>query len=348
VKNDIQENLLKAKMKKNKLFRFLYITVLLGTVSLLLSWGTWGHQHINRAAVFSLPAEMRSFFYNHIDFITEESVIPDVRKYTINDKAEFARHYIDMESYQKTAQDSLPKNLKEAANQYDAKFLDKNGILPWYMMEMMGKLTQAFKDKKKAEILFLAADLGHYLGDAHMPLHTSINHDGQFTDQKGIHAFWESQLPEQFGNNFNFNTGAAVYIVDIDKEIWRIIHQSHNLVDTLLLKEKQLKNSYPSSDIYAKDSDGKIIKNKYNQPVHSHAYAQAYHEALKDMVQNQLRLAIAATANFWYTAWVNAGKPDLNDLDPEELRQRNKKNYRKEYKYWRQGKLLGFKIDTEF
>jgi hypothetical protein len=47
-----------------------------------------------------------------------------------------------------------------------------------------GKLTQAFKEKRKSEILFIAADLGHYIADAHMPLHTSDNHDGQLTDQK--------------------------------------------------------------------------------------------------------------------------------------------------------------------
>jgi hypothetical protein len=35
---------------------------------------------------------------------------------------------------------------------------------------MMEKLTIAFK-KSKNEILFLAADLGHYIADAHMPLH---------------------------------------------------------------------------------------------------------------------------------------------------------------------------------
>jgi hypothetical protein len=49
---------------------------------------------------------------------------------------------------------------------------------------MMEKLTQAFKEKRKSEILFIAADLGHYIADAHMPLHTSDNHDGQLTDQK--------------------------------------------------------------------------------------------------------------------------------------------------------------------
>lgn len=54
---------------------------------------------------------------------------------------------------------------------------------------MMVKLTKAFKDKNRAEILFLAADLGHYIGDAHMPLHTSANHDGQLSDQKEFTLF---------------------------------------------------------------------------------------------------------------------------------------------------------------
>jgi hypothetical protein len=47
----------------------------------------------------------------------------------------------------------------------------------------MAKLTKAFKDKRKNEILFIAGDLGHYIADGHMPLH-SDNHDGQNTNQK--------------------------------------------------------------------------------------------------------------------------------------------------------------------
>jgi S1/P1 Nuclease len=333
---------------KRKLLSLFSVASILGGSIFFLSWGTWGHQHINRAAVFALPVEMRHFFYNHIDFITEESVIPDVRKYTINDKAEFARHYIDLESFQTSPADTLPQTMKEVTTRYDTKFLDKNGILPWYMMDMMEKLTKAFQDKKKAEILFIAADLGHYIGDAHMPLHTSLNHDGQLTDQKGIHAFWESQLPEQFGNSYNFYTGDAIYITDIKKEIWRIIMDSHRLADTVLLTEKKLKSEFPADKIYEKDAAGNLAKNKYNQPVHTYEYAKAYHEALKGMVEKQLRLAIAATANFWYTAWVNAAKPNIDELDPEALTNRNKKNYKKELKLWKKGELFGFKIDKEF
>ena len=339
---------LQNKIMKRKLKPLLYTSCIAISTVFLLSWGTWGHQHINRAAVFALPDEMRHFFYNHIDFITEESVIPDVRKYTINDKAEFARHYIDLESFQTAPSDSLPQTMKDAAARYDSKFLDKNGILPWYMMEMMDKLSKAFKEKRKAEILFLAADLGHYLGDAHMPLHTALNHDGQLTDQKGIHAFWESQLPEKFGNSYNFYTGDAVYIDDIKKEIWRIIMDSHKLADTLLLTEKKLQQEFPADRIYEKDASGNLLKNKFNQSVHTYEYAKAYHDALKGMVEHQMRLAIAATASFWYTAWVNSGKPNIDELDPAALTSRNKKNYKKELKLWKKGELFGFKIDNEF
>jgi len=216
------------------------------------------------------------------------------------------------------------------------------------MMEMMQKLTKAFQDRKKAEILFISADLGHYLGDANMPLHTSVNHNGQLTDQKGIHAFFESQLPEQFGNNYNFYTGDAKYIKDVPAEVWRIIMASHKLADTLLLAEKNLKQRFDPDKIFMKDSAGNILTNKYHDPVHTYEYAKAFHEALHGMVEQQLRAAVAATANFWYTAWVNAGSPNLDSLDEPVLTERNSKNYKKDYKRWKKGELFGFKIDREF
>ena len=276
-------------------------------------------------------------------------MIPDTRKYTLNDRAESPRHYINMEPYQTNgATDTLPWLMKDAVAKFDAKALDKNGILPWYIIDIMQKLTKAFQDKKKAEILFIAADLGHYLGDANMPLHTAVNHDGQLTDQKGIHAFFESQLPETFGETYNFYTGNAVYIKDIAAETWRIVMESHKLADTLLLVEKKLHNSFDTSKIYEKDAAGNILRTMYHDPVHTYEYSKAYHDALNGMVEKQLRAAAIATANFWYTAWVNAGKPNIDQLDDPELTQRNRKNYKKDYQLWKKGDLFGFKIDKEF
>ncbi len=318
------------------------------SLTLLFAWGTFGHQHINHAAVFALPEEMRMFFYNHIDFITEESTVPDLRKYTLRDKAENPRHFIDIEGFTNTPFDSFPRTMKAAAAKYDDKFLQDMGILPWYIVEMMEKLTKAFKEKRKTEILFLAADLGHYIGDANMPLHTSLNHDGQMTDQKGIHALWEARIPELFGNSYNFKVNGAVYLNDVTVATWDMIKHSHSLADTLLLIERNLKANYPKEKIYIMGADGKVLKNKFGAITHTFEYAQAYHTALNGMVQNQMRHAIQDLANYWYTAWVNAGKPDLSELDPEELTKSNGKRYKKEMKLIKKGRLFGFKIENEF
>ena len=332
---------------KRKFFSVLLILSV--SISLVFGWGSWGHEHINRSAVFALPEEMRPFFYNHIDFITEEAGVPDLRKYTINDKAEFARHYIDLEYFGDNAIDSLPRTMKEAKAKFPDSVLQKYGILPWYMEDMEDKLTQSFKSGRKTEILFLAADLAHYIGDAHMPLHTALNHDGQFTNQKGIHALWESQLPELFGSKYNLFTGEAKYIDNINKEVWKLMASTHALEETLLATERNLKASFPEDKIYDKDSTGNTKKNKFGQPMHSYEYAKKYHELLNGMVEKQLRGAIAETANFWYTAWVNAGKPDLSKIDPKELTERNEANYKSDYKLWKEkGKVTGIKSDPEF
>jgi len=321
---------------------------LLAGISLVFAWGSWGHQHINHAAVFALPEEMRSFFYNHIDYMTEEAVGPDIRKYSLSDRAESPRHYINLEVFGVRTIDSLPSNIQELKAKYADSIVQKAGSLPWYILQMEDKLTKAFKARRKTEILFLAADLAHYIGDASMPLHTSLNHDGQLTNQKGIHAFFEGQLPELFGENYNLNTGNAKYIDDVTKETWHMIQVSFEKADTLLAVDRKLKETFPKEKIYKLDSNGNVAKNKFNDPVHSYEYAKKYHEMLNGMIERQIRQAISEAANFWYTAWVNAGKPNLNDLDPESLTKRNEENYKKDYKLWQQGKVLGFKPEQEF
>jgi len=312
----------------------------------LVSWGVFGHEHINNAAVFTLLKPLQTFFYNHINFITNESTVPDVRKYALSDRAENPRHYIDLENFGSV--DSLPKTLEELNKKYDKKFISENGILPWYIQEMMTKLTKAFKEKRKAEILFIAADLAHYIGDAAMPLHTSANHDGQMTNQKGIHSLWESRLPELFGENYNLYTGEANYITDVEKETWNIIFDTHKLVDELLLADKTTKEDFDKDKIYEKDAEGNVVKNKFKQSVVSKEYCNAFNKNLKGMVEQQMRKAIVNTGNFWYTAWVNAGKPDLSDLDTAELTQRNELLLKKDLELWKKGKVFGVKSESEF
>ena len=59
-------------MAKRLFIILVSIYIIFGSISLLFGWGVWGHNRINRCAVMALPNEMGMFFYNHIDFLTEE------------------------------------------------------------------------------------------------------------------------------------------------------------------------------------------------------------------------------------------------------------------------------------
>ncbi|WP_281322104.1 zinc dependent phospholipase C family protein [Flavobacterium aestivum] len=333
-------------MKKFKLKQTVLTFSAIGIAFITLSWGIFGHEHINNAAVMALPKPLQTFFYNHIDFITQESTVPDLRKYTLRDKAENPRHFMDMENF--GAVDSIPLPFEDVKKKYDEKFLSNNGILPWYIQETMTKLTKAFKDKRKTEILFLAADLAHYIGDAHMPLHTSANHDGQLTDQKGIHSMWESRIPEMFGKNYNFYTGEAKYVDNVEKATWDIIKDTHSQVQPLLAIDKKLRATFTPDTMYDKDEKGNIAKNKFGDLIYSKEYVTQFHTALNGMVESQMRKAIVATTNFWFTAWVKAGKPNLDDLDSKELTNRNKKNLNNDLKLWKKGKVFGLESENDF
>lgn len=330
-----------------RLVTCLLALVLLGVPSGLLGWGYWAHPRINRAAVLALPPELRGFFYDHVDYLTEAAIVPDLRKHVIGDKAEGPRHYCDVEQFGKPLSE-FARTPEAAKVAYDAVTLDKQGRLPWHIQEVFAKLTQAMKDRRKSEILLLAADLGHYLGDAHMPLHTSENHDGQLTDQKGIHALWEARLPEMFGAAYHFQAPPAAVLADPVAEVWRIIGESHAAKDTLLAVDKRIRAETGADNIFEKDAQGAVKKNRYGQPYFTKDYATRLHTALHGMVERRLRASITATANFWFTAWVNAGRPDLGSLDSDALRQASQPDLTTELRLLEQGKLVDLSSGSEF
>ncbi len=332
-------------IKRSKIYWVKFV-IIIATAFTLISWGKYGHEHINHAAVMALPGSLQRFFFNHIDFITTEANVPDLRKYVLKDSAEFPRHHIHLERYGNI--DSVPKSSIQAYSKYSSAFFFVNGKLPWYIQDVMVKLTDAFKHKRKNEILFLAADLGHYIGDAYMPLHASANHNGTLTNHKGAHSMFESHLPEIFGDGYNYNVGQATYVDDVQKETWRIVIASNKAADTLLKADRDLTKKFDADQIFEKDAFSQIKNNMYNEPVHTDRYVRAYHAQLNGMVERQLRGAIKTTASYWYTAWVNAGKPNLSELDTRELTLQNTKYLSQELTLYKKGKLSNIKSENEF
>lgn len=181
------------------------------------------------------------------------------------------------------------------------------GILPYGLSYTYKQLVKAYADKNHRRILRHAADIGHYIGDAHVPLHTTVNYNGQLTDQVGIHAFWESRLPELFAEEeYDLFTGMATYIDDVDEYIWDVVLNTHTYVDSVLLIEKRLSQTFPDDQQFC-------FEERLNRTVkiECEEYAKAYHTAMDGMVERQMVKSIAAVGNIWYSAWVDAGQPDL-------------------------------------
>jgi len=297
------------------------------------SWGFFAHYRINRLAVFTLPKAMAGFYRANIDYLTEHAVSADKRRYV--DSTEAPHHYLNADHYGKHPFNAIPQNWDDAVRKYSADTLDKNGTLPWTIQYQYYKLVKAFKAHDTTEILNTSANLGHYVADAHVPLHLTENYDGQLSNQKGIHALWESRIPELFGDKYNYYTGKARYINDPLKEAFKICRSSFKSVDSVLRFERMLSKTYPPAKKYEMVKHGRKMVQDYSVD-----YSRAYQQMLHGMVERRMRSAILSVGSFWYSAWVDAGQPDLDKLIKQPLAGDEKKKIQQEAALFRTGKVL--------
>lgn len=276
-------------------------------------WGFYGHKKINNYAVYLLPPSMIGFYKKNIDYIIEHAVDPDKRRYAIPEEG--PRHYLDLDHYGKPPYSNLPRNWYDAVAKIGEDTLNTYGIGPWWVINMQSKLTLAFKEKNAAKILKYSAEIGHYIADLHVPLHASSNHNGQHTGQNGIHGFWESRLPELLADvKWDFFIAPATFIDKPTDYIWARMLESGAASDTVLNYEANLNRTFAKDKKYAYENRNNLTIKQY-----SSAYSIAYDKILNGMVERRMRQSIYSVASFWYTAWVNAGQPNLNSLQLQPL-----------------------------
>jgi hypothetical protein len=285
----------------------LILSILLLHFGNIYAWGFFAHKRINQQAIFSLPPEMIRFYKTHKEYIIENAVNPDKRRYAIIGEAE--KHYFDADAYGDSGIYKLPKYWIQALEIYSETELRNHGILPWNVYHVKTQLTEAFKKLDKKAILRLSADLGHYIGDLNVPLHTTKNYNGQLTDQYGIHGLWESRIPELFAENYDFFVGKAEYHNQPQISAWHAITHAHLALDSVLSFEKRLSANFPKDKKFSFEERGGI-----NTKVYSREFTSAYHQLLNGQVERQMKAAIKLCADLWYTSWVDAGQPNLNQL----------------------------------
>lgn len=265
-------------------------------------WGFFMHKKINGFAISNLPeSPLAQFVHNNQAYIVAWATQPDERKRKMPDEGQ--RHFIDLEDFPvDNYRKDIPKNWDRAVEKFTFQKLKKFGTAPWAIRAVYDELVQVFKTYPKeqdrlaenaAKIIHLMADLGHYIADIHVPLHTTNNYNGQLTAQEGIHSLWESVLPELFYDSYLLHerkkkANKSLYISNLEDRIWKIIFDSHDQLSEVLIQEKLAQQEVGQKEVLAKESAPKSeakpkkVKIKYRQD-----FLEVYYKRLNKMIEKQ-------------------------------------------------------------
>jgi hypothetical protein len=164
------------------------------------------------------------------------------------------------------------------------------------VQEFYGRLQRAFAGLTRQppatyaqdDIVLFSAILAHYIGDAHVPLHSVVNYDGHRTNQHGIHNRWETELFERNRTRIKIAPSSPVAVKDPREHMFDVLLASNRLVEGVLAADK-------------KAAAGREF------------YDDQYFELLaKDqlvVLQQRLNDAITAIASVIVGAWEQAGRP---------------------------------------
>jgi hypothetical protein len=270
------------------------------------AWGFEAHRFIADRAIDLLPAEIRPYFVTHRTFIAEHAIDPDLWR-TAGFTEEPPQHFLDMDAFGPPPFDALPRDRDQAIAKFGKEMIEKNGLLPWRVEEMYGRLVRAFGDVKtqrpygRDNVKFLSAVLAHYVSDAHVPLHAVVNYDGQLTNQHGLHSRFESALFERYRDRLNIRPVPTRLTTSPRDFIFDTLITSAGLVDPLLAADRE---AIGSGEVYDR------------------AYFDRFFAKAGPTVERRMSEAIAATAAVITRAWEEAGKPSMADVPMSDRRRR--------------------------
>ncbi len=266
--------------------RHIVIFILLSSI-IFLGWGRTGHKIINKNATLFFPPQL-AFLQDWDDQLEQHASDADFRKGS--DPLEGPKHYIDIDNYPEfLSTGRISPDIDSLILLHGYPFVLQQGTLPWAIFASLESLQAAFENKQWHEAMLFASDLGHYVGDAHMPLHITRNYNGQFSNQDGIHSRYESGMIERYQTEINYNGGSVEFVADPAEYVFNFIYTNYSYVDSVL-----------QADQLAAVIVGNTVSDVY--------FAKLW-QLTGPFTLQLLENASERLASLIYTAWVNAGSP---------------------------------------
>jgi len=280
-------------LKRKSAARFLLVSLGLAflvwlTGGTALAWGPPAHRLVNNWAVETLPAEIRGFFEANRQFLIDHA--NDPAEWMKKDRYERKRHYLYLDKYGLFPYLGLPHSFQRAVEKFGSGRVNRDGVLPWQIGEYSLRLTNSLKAQNWHEARLSAAALAHYVADAHDPLHTTSNYDGQLTAQTGLASRFGLSLIERYQGFFIFRPIPAVKIDDPTEYAFQAVLEANTWVNQVVLFDRQAVEDFRD----------------FNDDYFDRFYSQA-----GSIVVREINAASHDAGSYWYTAWLNAGRPAL-------------------------------------
>jgi hypothetical protein len=259
-------------------------------LSLFAGWGGTGHKIINGKVTVCFPSSM-NFPATWSPFLIAHASDADSRKGS--DPTEDTRHYINIEDYPEfVANGYINQSYDTNVTLHGASWVINLGIVPWAIIRWEDSLKHAFQQRNWNLAMQLSADIGHYVGDAHQPLHCTKYYNTDLFGKTGLHSRYETTLVGQYQNLIVYTNDSASYVSNISGYVFDFIYQSNKDLDTVQLADS-------IAHVFAGSTSGTV-------------YLQKFWDLCGNQVIQLMKSASKSVADLIYTAWIDAGSPDPN------------------------------------
>ncbi len=321
-------------MKKSSAFLAAISAVLCFSQTVCQAWDYEGHRFVNQLALASLPTNFPAFVKTpeareRIAFLAGE---PDRWRNT-QDLNHFngPDHYIDLDEltaygidehnlthfrYDFAAQLALaraahPENFPPIDPERNSDHTRQLvGFLPWAIMENFDKLKSGFSYLKAFEkngtpeeianaqqnIIYIMGVMGHYVGDAAQPLHTTVHHHG-----------WVGENPQNYTRDTKIHGKVDSYFIHLDAAGFDALKSR---IHTAQLPATEL--GLTSGDTFSQITTYILNVNKEVVPLYELEKAgklfgtpEATAEG-REFLSKQLVIGGQMLGDIWYAAWQSA------------------------------------------
>lgn len=270
-----------------------------------LAWGFAAHKFIAERMIALLPAEIRPLFEQRRATLIERSVDPDLWRNVFPDEA--PNHFTDLDYYGEPPFPALPRDHDRAVQKWGRAVVHEQGQVPWRTAEMFGELQRRFEGLKRDnapsylqdDVVFFAAVMSHYIGDAHVPLHAVVNYDGQNSNQRGVHSRWESELFDRTRARLTVAPAAPPQVSDPRAFTFDVLLESYRLAAGVL------------------DADRRAATGR---EFYDEGYFAVFEKDQFTTLERRLNDSISAVAALVIGAWEAAGRPAIPPDRPRSPR----------------------------